>query len=113
MPSATYQLVLTAMRERRQVVCLYGGQRREICPAILGHSGKAEMALVFQFGGESRSILPPQGEWRCLRLARVTVLELRDGPWHAGETHGIAQRCVEDVDYDINPASPYAPRYRL
>ena len=113
MPSATYQLVLAAMRERKQVICLYGGRRREVCPAILGLTRNAEKALVFQFAGESSSTLPPGGEWRCLTLSGVTVLELRDGPWHAGRGHGTAQTCVAEVDYDVNPASPYNPRYRL
>lgn len=101
------------MRERRQLICTYGGFRREVCPAILGHTRNTEKALVFQFGGDSSSGLPPGGEWRCLTLASVTVLELREGPWHAGRDHGPAQTCVAEVDYDVNPASPYNPRLRL
>ena len=101
------------MRERRQVVCLYGGRRREVCPVLLGHTRGAEKALVFQFAGESNSTLPPGGEWRCLTLAGVTVLELREGPWHTGRDHGEAQTCVAEVDYDVNPDSPYDPRFEL
>jgi hypothetical protein len=101
------------MRERKQIVCLYGGHRREACPAILGFTRKAEKALVFQFGGDSGSGLPPGGEWRCLSLAGVTVLELREGPWHAPSDNGPEQTCVADVEYDVNPASPYNPRFPL
>lgn len=100
------------MRERRQVVCLYGGHRLEVYPAILGFTRKAEKALVFQSGGDGDSNLPPGGEWRCLSLAGVTILELRDGPWLVPEPVE-PQTCVTDVEYDINPASPHTPRFRL
>ena len=68
------------------------------------------MALTFQFGGASKSGLPPGGEWRCLFLKRVSHVMLRDGPWYAGESHERMQGCVEDVEFDVNPASPYVRR---
>ena len=61
-----------------------------------------EKALTFQVGGTSRSGLPPGGEWRCLTLARVRAARLGDGPWREGDRHSMPQRCVEDVDVDIN-----------
>lgn len=113
MPSAAYDLFLKAMRKRRQVVCVFQGRRREVCPVILGHTDGRERVLAFQFGGESSHPLPPGGQWRCLTLDEVTDIALRDGPWHAGSEHGARQSCVAEVDYDVNPDSPYAPRYRL
>jgi hypothetical protein len=112
MPSLTYKLFEQAMRDRRQVVCMYGGHRRELCPVILGHSQEQEKALTFQFGGGSSSGLPRRGEWRCLWLAKVSDAELRDGPWFAGSSHSQPQGCVEVVDLDVNPASPYRPKRR-
>ena len=100
------------MRTRKQVVCMYGGYRRELCPIILGHSQGHEKALTFQFAGASRSGLPAACEWRCLLLAEVSDVELRDGPWFAGSRHTPKQRCVEVVDLDVNPASPYRPKRR-
>jgi hypothetical protein len=47
------------------------------------------------------SDLVPEGEWRCLCLSRVREAQMRDGPWFAGE-HRKTQRCVGDVDLDIN-----------
>jgi hypothetical protein len=38
---------------------------------------------------------------------------LRDGPWHAGDSHNQPQGCVDVVDLDVNPASPYNPKRRL
>jgi len=110
MPSETYALFEQAMRTRKQVVCVYGGYRRELCPIILGHTRGHEKALTFQFSGGSGSGLPPGGEWRCLALAEVSDVALRDGPWFAGSRHNERQRCVEIVDLDVNPESPYRPR---
>ena len=54
MTSATYRLFAQAIRQRRQIVCLYRGYRRELCPIILGHKTNGdEASLTFQFAGES------------------------------------------------------------
>ena len=87
MPSPTYQLFEQAMRARRQIVCMYGGYVREICPIILGHLRGEEKALTFQFGGQSKSGLPPGCEWRCLWIDKVSDVELREGPWVSGASH--------------------------
>ena len=113
MPSATYELFREAMAEKRQIVCSYGGLRREICAVILGHTGHDEKALTYQFAGETSSKLPPGGEWRCLTLSKVSDVELRDGPWLTGGSHSASQSCVEIVDFDVNPDSPYSPTGRL
>jgi hypothetical protein len=113
MPGAVYRLFAEAMAERKQILCTYDGHRRELCPIILGHSQGQEKALTFQFGGESSKGLPPGGEWKCLFLAKVSDVQLRDGPWRAGDRHQQRQTCVEIVDLDVNPASPYNPKRRL
>ena len=110
MSSAAYCLFAKAMAERKQIVCTYDGYSRELCPIILGHSKGEEKALTFQFGGGSRSGLPPGGEWRCLFLARVSAVELREGPWLSGTSHSQPQGCVDEVDLDVNPKSPYSPK---
>jgi hypothetical protein len=113
MASGVYRLFEKAMRTRRQVVCTYHGYVRQICPVILGHSGGHEKALTYQFAGQSKSGLPPGGEWRCLFLAEVTGAKLHDGPWLAGSSHTQPQGCVQDVDIDVNPQSPYRPKRSL
>ena len=84
--------------------------RRALCPIILGHTRGQEKALTFQVGGGSRSGLPPGGEWRCLWLSKVSNAELHDGPWFDGAGHTRPQDCVEIVDLDVNPLSPYPPK---
>jgi hypothetical protein len=113
MPSQNYILFEQAMRERKQVVCIYDGYRRELCPVILGHSRGEEKALTYQFGGEATKPLPPGGQWKCLRLSGVSEVELRDGPWRTGSRHMRRQTCVEDVELDVNPDSPYNPKRRV
>jgi hypothetical protein len=110
MSSQAYELFAEALIERRQISCLYDGYRRELCPVILGHTQGQEAALVYQFAGESKSGLPPGGQWKCLRLAKVSQVRLKDGAWFTGDSHQRAQVCVEIVDLDVNPESPYHPR---
>src|SRR5256885_2449981 len=72
-PSEIYRLFEQAMTERKQIVCMYDGHRRELCPIILGHSQGEERALTYQFAGGSTSRkLPPGGDWRCLTLSNVS-----------------------------------------
>jgi hypothetical protein len=113
MASLVYRQFAQAMVERKQILCDYDGRPRELCAVILGHSKGEEKALTFQFGGQSKSGLPPRGEWRCLWLAKVSNVRLRDGPWRAGTRHTQPQGCVEEVDLDVNPSSPYNPRRQL
>src|SRR5262245_56915600 len=102
-PSAVYRSFWEAVRTRQQVICSYGGRRREVCPTILGYNKDArEAVLVFQFGGESTTRPPPGGEWRCFQLAGVTDLRLRGGPWHGGARHSAPQPCIRHVDVDVN-----------
>jgi hypothetical protein len=107
MPSPTYDLFRQAMASKKQILCVYDGYPRELCPIILGHSDGQEKALTFQFGGQSKSGLPRRGQWRCLRLSEVSGVKLRDGPWHAGTGHRKPQGCVGVVEFDVNPVSPY------
>jgi hypothetical protein len=102
MPSQAYQLFRQAVLTEKQVTCTYRGRYRELCPVIIGHADGEEKVLAFQFGGDSTSRLPPGGEWRCLFLAKVSNINLRDGPWHEGIQHQSEQTCVREVDLDIN-----------
>lgn len=100
MPSSTYALVRNAILAEQQVVCTYGGRRRELCPHILGANKRGEeVVLAWQFAGQSSGKLP---QWRCLRLLDVRNAVARNGPWHEGGSHRTSQTCVSQVDLDIN-----------
>ena len=112
-PSSVYKLFEQAMVSRKQILCTYKGRRRELCPVILGHSQGREKALTDQFAGQSNKGLPPGGQWRCLWLSEVSNVRLRDGAWFGGDRHSQPQDCVDIVDLDVNPESPYNPKRRL
>lgn len=113
MTSSSYRLIALAMQERKQVHCRYEGFARALCPIMLGYKRGKERVLCFQFGGDASKGLPPGGQWKCFDLAKMTDVELRSGRWHAGTVHSHPQHCIDDVDLDINPESPYAPRRRI
>jgi hypothetical protein len=110
--SPTYRVFEEAMRRRWQILCMYDGYPRGLCPVILGHTDGQEVALTFQFAGKSSKPLPPGGQWKCLHLSKVSHARLRDGPWYAGDKHMQRQSCVDIVDLDVNPDSPYNPQRR-
>jgi hypothetical protein len=113
MPSATYALFVQAMTERKQILCVYDGYARELCPIVLGHTKGQEKVLVYQFAGGSSQSLPRGGDWKCFALSKVRDVRLREGPWHAADSHQRPQACVEIVDLDVNPSSPYNPKRHL
>jgi hypothetical protein len=100
MPSANYTLFRNAILAEQQVTCLYEGRKRELCPHIIGtNKSGEEVVLAWQFAGESSGPLP---QWRCLRLANVRDANTRKGHWYAGGSHKTEQKCVVDIDLDIN-----------
>jgi hypothetical protein len=102
-PSTIYRLIWQAARARKQITCIYGGRYREACPHILGYKKLGQEAVfVFQFGGDTTSRLPPQGDWRCFSLAGVTDVQVRAGRWHSGTRHTKTQTCIQFVDVDVN-----------
>jgi uncharacterized protein len=111
--SSAFALLAEAILQRTPVTLNYNGVRREVCPHILGHTNKQERALVFQFGGSSKSRLPADGEWRCLRLAAASDIRPHEGPWRSGNYHRAVQRCVDQVYLDVNEAVPNQPGRRL
>jgi len=110
MPSATYQSLWRAVRERKQMTCVFEGRYREACPVILGYSSDGrERVLVFQIGGQTspQSKLPG---WRSFYLAGIHDLRLRDGPWAEGARHTQTQSHIRFVDVDVNiPATLTRP----
>jgi hypothetical protein len=112
-PSEIYRLFEQAVLQRKQIVCVYGGEHREVCPIILGHSQGEERALTYQFAGGSTSKLPAGGDWRCLTLSNVSEVQLRDGRRYSGDSHKQPSGCIEIVDLDVNSESPYNPKREL
>jgi len=101
------ELLRAAIQGRKQVIGRTGRYRREFCPHTLGRKGRDWHVLTWQFAGESRSGLPPGGDWRCFDVEHLEDLELRGGEWHRGRATGAGdQSCVDAqaIDIAVDPA---------
>ena len=102
MASSVFDLLLHAANNGQQIICTYHGFRREICPHVVGWGlAGQEMALAYQFAGESSKGLPVGGEWRCFRLGSVKDAIARPGAWHTGQSHLKPQTCVQRIEFEV------------
>ena len=102
MPSLTLELFRRAIDEKLQIVCVYDGFPREVCPHVAGYGPMGgEHALVYQFAGQSSKGLSPGGDWRCFELHLVRNAVLREGSWHTGLRHSKQQSCVRRVVAEV------------
>lgn len=104
MPSSNYTTIRSAMAAKQQVICTYNGYHRELCVHTLGTSGNKEMALAYQFAGDSSN--PPRTDadrWRCLEVEKIEKLAVRDGEWYSADNHSKKQTCVKEVDLEVYP----------
>lgn len=99
--SDAYAVLRHAIENRLQVTCNYRGYYREMCPHVLGLKRSREQVLSFQFGGESSSGLPPDGEWRCMVVAEIEDAQSRAGEWHTSHRHTQPQTCVDEIDVEV------------
>ena len=102
MNSRTYELLKTAVLNRQQVTCQYGGHYREICPHAIGTKSGEAHVLSYQFGGSSSSGLPPGGEWRCMVVTRINNAQSSAGDWHTGNSHSQPQTCIDEMDAEVD-----------
>ncbi|MGJ4950314.1 hypothetical protein [Bradyrhizobium sp. HKCCYLS20291] len=70
MPSATYDLIVQAMITRQQVLCMYRGFARAVCPIILGHTAGRERVLAFQFAVARATACRPAAVGNASKLPR-------------------------------------------
>ncbi len=107
-----YALLEQAIERRAQVIATYDGAAREFCPHALGTKNGTHHVLAYQFGGGSAHGLPPNGEWRCFAMDRLTNLTMRPGPWHTAPNIFNPQSCLDTIDVVVQPAPPAAIRAR-
>lgn len=105
MGSVKYNLIRQAIIEKRCMEATYKGYKRKMCPHTLGkNKAGGEQALFYQYGGGSSSGLSAIGSpdnWRCLRIDDLSDLAIINGEWHTGPNHSSEQRCVAEVDIEI------------
>jgi len=93
-----FDTIRYAIAHRHQVVLMYGGLRREVCPHSLGWKGDTLSCFAYQFGGESRQPLPRGGQWRCLHLHSMSEVIVREGDWHTGPIDPQRSSCVDQFE---------------
>jgi hypothetical protein len=113
MTTAAYNQVAEAMRRLKAMTCRYDGHQRTFCPIILGDTEGEEKVLVYQVGGRTSKGQLVRPEWKCFFISKMREIKFSDVPWQSGDLHRKAQTCVEEVDLDVNPSSPYAPKRKL
>ena len=102
-----FELLRTAIQQKKQILAVYQGLPREMCPHVLGYKDGTPRCLFYQFAGESsRGIFPldhpnARMNWRCLFLSELENVTLQDGPWFSISWHTKEQTCVDQVDTQV------------
>ena len=104
MPSVL-DLIVTAIQNKLIVTAIYQGYPRVMCPHVVGYKhgkqGQELNALFFQFAGESKSGLPPGGQWRCIHLDELENVDIAPGEWHTSPDHSRPQTCVDEIIAEV------------
>ena len=105
------ELLRTAIGGKLPVYTVYQGQKRWLCPHVLGYKGSILHVLAYQFAGESSSktiVTPPipedgpTGNWRCLEVSAMIDLAVQQpGPWYTCKRHTMRQSCVDRVVVEV------------
>jgi hypothetical protein len=101
-----YALIRQAILVKDIVALDYRGSVREMCPHALGKTKGSPYALMYQFAGETKSGLKPDGSpdnWRCIRIKELSNVVVRksEGEWHTASNYSAKQNCVDEVDVRV------------
>ncbi len=109
--TTAYDTFRRAILEMQPVAFGYQGHKRLACPHVIGTKNGMLKVLTYQYGGGSKSGLPPLGQWRCIFISEVTGVEIIGGEWHTGHSHLKPQTCVDEIDVQVmlpGPTTPYS-----
>jgi hypothetical protein len=96
-----YDLIRSAVLERRCLTAIYERRIRHFSPHCLGRNKLGGLSVLgFQYAGETNTSLPPQGQWRCFRLTNLSEVQVNADHWRTGEGHTSPSDCVKLVDVD-------------
>jgi hypothetical protein len=101
-----YRLIREAILAQDILAVNYRGSVREMCPHVLGKTKGSPYVLMYQFGGETKTGLRPDGSpdnWRCLRIEELSHVGVRkaNGEWHSARNYSAMQNCVAEVDVRV------------
>jgi hypothetical protein len=106
LPADTYATVRDAILNRRTLIAMYGGFRRELCPWAIGTRNGVPRALFYQRSGmTSKGPVVPNApsNWRCMDLDRLEILEVVDWDWVGLTPHRQPSSCLDVIDVDLTP----------
>ena len=99
-----YQLLRTAVVNKRPIRGVYDDHDRWFCPHRLGRNPTGQSrSLCYQYAGQSDSGLQADGSpanWRCIAVEKLSRVELLEGTWHTAPNHSRPQTCIAEVDVD-------------
>ena len=99
-----YQLIWTAVANKKPIEASYQGRPRLFCPHRLGRNREGQLrVLCYQYGGESKSGLQPtdsKANWRCVALEKLTRVKLVEDAWRTAPNHSRPASCVAEADID-------------
>ena len=96
-----YQILRTAVVNKRPIRGFYDGRDRWFCPHRLGRNQQGQFrALCLQYAGQSdRSCRRTAANWRGIAVEKRSRVKLLDDVWHTAPNHSRPQPCAEvDVD---------------
>ena len=101
-----YFLIRQAILSKDIVALSYRGSIREMCPHVLGKTKGSPYALMYQFGGETKTGLKAGASpdnWRCIRIEEISNVAVRksNGEWHTASNYSARQNCVTEIDVRI------------
>ena len=80
-PMTTYDVLKSAILQRRCVSLVAQRWKRDVCPHALGRKGEHLVLLAFQYGVGSTSGLSKRGGWRTFFIDEIVCAKIVDGDW--------------------------------
>ena len=92
---SAYDLVKTAILQKRNISATYKNLYRELSPHVIGTKNGRTKALLYQCGGDSSSGLAAVGStenWRCVFVDDLLNVKLIEGEWQSEAVYAILAR---------------------
>lgn len=107
-----YELVFTAIANKKPIRAVYKDRERLFCPHRLGRNRLKELrVLCYQYGGESEAGLKPLGSpdnWRCVAMEKLRFVQLVEEPWATAPNHSRPANCIMEADIDAEDSAATA-----
>jgi hypothetical protein len=96
---AAWATLETALRQRRPVQATYHGQRRVLCPHVLGWKNGRARVLAYQTGGTGHSAPPtPSQQWRSMFVDEISDVIVIDQPWQTAQNYTGTSNGIDQIE---------------